>query len=77
MNEYRLACHGMGLEPFNNYRRTGYPSLMEPTRETSSTSFFPRTFWYPAVYVNFNANASQRQNLSGRVFWDTKPGDLR
>jgi hypothetical protein len=77
MNEYRLASHGMGLEPFNSYRRTGYPSLMEPTRESTSTSFFPRTFWYPAVYVNFNATASQRQNLSGRVFWDTKPGDLR
>jgi len=77
MNEYRLACHGNGLEPFNSYRRTGYPSAMEPTRETSATSFFPRTFWYPAVYVNFNANASQRQDLNGRVFWDTKPGDLK
>lgn len=77
MNEYRLAAHGMGLEPFNSYRRTGYPSEMEPTRESSSTAFFPRTFWYPAVYVNFNANASQRQDLNGRVFWDKLPGDLR
>lgn len=77
MNEYRLAAHGMGLEAFNGYRRTGYPSNMEPTREVSANSFFPRTFWYPAVYVNFNANATQRQNLDTRVFWDTRPGDLR
>jgi hypothetical protein len=78
MNEYRLAAHGMGLEAFNGYRRTGYPSGMELTREFSANDYFPRTLWYPAVYVNTNASASQRPNVTtDRVFWDTLAGDLR
>ncbi len=72
MNEYRLALHGNGLEAFNNYRRTGKPTDMQPTREVDSTPF-PRTFWYPAGYVNRNANATQRQDLTTQVFWDTNP----
>lgn len=71
MAEFHLAAHGMGLDPFNNYRRTGMPKNMQPTRETDP-GIFARLFWYPANYVNQNANASQR-NIDQQVFWDTNP----
>ncbi|MCB0639727.1 MAG: SusD/RagB family nutrient-binding outer membrane lipoprotein [Lewinella sp.] len=77
MNECRLACHGNGLEPFNGYRRTGYPSGMEPKRENDPNDHFPRTLWYPSDFVNLNSSISQRPNVTtDRVFWDTLPGDL-
>lgn len=72
VNEYRLAAHGQGLEIFNAYRRTGKPAGMQPTR-VADPGAFPRTFWYPASYVDRNAKASQRPNLEEQVFWDTNP----
>ena len=76
MGEFRLALHGMGLDAFNAYRRTGKPEGMEPTFQANPGPF-PRTFWYPADYVNRNSSASQRADLTQRVFWDTNPGDLQ
>lgn len=76
ITEYRLALHGMGVDAFNAYRRTSKPEGMEPTFQANPGAF-PRTFWYPADYVNRNANASQRTDLTTKVFWDTNPDDLQ
>ncbi len=71
MKEYHLAAWGNGVEGYNGYRRTGFPSEMQPTREPASGDF-PRLMFYPADYVNLNANASQRV-ITEQVFWDTNP----
>ena len=78
IGEFRLALHGMGLDAYNAYRRTSKPENMELTFQANPGTF-PRTMWYPADYVNRNANATQRPGpeLDTRVFWDTNPDDLQ
>ncbi|MEL7427234.1 MAG: SusD/RagB family nutrient-binding outer membrane lipoprotein [Bacteroidota bacterium] len=78
IGEFRLALHGMGLDAYNAYRRTSKPEGMELTFQANPGTF-PRTMWYPADYVNRNANATQRPGpeLDTRVFWDTNPDDLQ
>jgi len=34
---------------------------------------FPRSFFYPADYVNLNSNANQKANHDVKVFWDNNP----
>ena len=72
MKEYFLALQGNGLEAYNGYRRTCKPAAMQPTREPDPGPF-ARSFWYPASYVNRNANASQKSSVGQPVFWDTNP----
>lgn len=72
MKEYWIASHGMGLDVYNAYRRTGKPDGLVPTEEAAPGEF-PRSFWYPANYVNRNENAGQKSDLSGQIFWDTNP----
>ena len=69
--EYHISLYGNGIEAYNMYRRTGMPSGMQPTREPNPGDF-PRLSFYPADYVNLNANASQR-DITEQVFWDTNP----
>jgi hypothetical protein len=71
MQEYHKALWGQGLEAFNNYRRTGMPLEMQPTRDEDFGTY-SRLMWYPSVYVNLNANASQR-TTDQQVFWDNNP----
>lgn len=75
IKEFFLAMHGQGLDAYNAYRRTGKPEMVQPTEEPNPGAF-PRTLWYPANYVNRNQNASQRQDLTTQVFWDTNPADF-
>lgn len=72
IKEMFLSIPGMGMDAYNAYRRTGKPARMQRTEEPSEGPF-PRSFWYPANYVNRNQNASQKPNLTGQVFWDTNP----
>lgn len=74
VKEFYLALHGAGLNAYNNYRRTGSPKGLQLTL-VDGAGAFPRSFWYPANYVNRNQNASQKPNLRGQVFWDTNPAD--
>ncbi len=67
IKEYFLALFGNGMEAYNAYKRTGYPSdIQAPVRESGA---FPRTFQYPANAVQLNKNISQRI-VTERVFWD-------
>lgn len=79
--EYFVAAFGNGVEIYNMYRRTGMPT--DPTDPNSlqsiqspvfPTSPFPRSFPYPQLAVNNNANIRDAQNANiDRVFWDTNP----
>lgn len=69
IKEYYIASWGNGLEPYNSYRRTGYPSNFQPTLNPSPGDYFS-TALYPSdsVINNPNAPANTRTN---KVFWDT------
>lgn len=72
MTQYWIALRGNGIEAYNTYRRTGYPTLQSPL---SSGTNFPRINQYPAVHVNNNTNAVQ-QPITDHVFWDTNPANF-
>jgi hypothetical protein len=68
MKEHHIATFGNGLEAYNAYRRTGYPSNMQPTLIPNSGDFYYSAL-YPANNVNINSNATQKSR-SERIFWD-------
>jgi hypothetical protein len=72
MKEYWLASHANGIEAYNGYRRTCKPTGMQLSLEASPGAF-PRSFWYPASFVNRNENVEQKGNVEGKVFWDANP----
>lgn len=52
-------------EVFNDWRRTGIPSLTP-----NLGSFVPRRFLYPQTELDLNTNAPKATKLSDRVGWD-------
>lgn len=75
IKEYYLALFGNGMEAYNNYRRTGYPSDLQPTILSNPGSFI-RSFIYPNNFVNVNSVVDQKPDNTMRVFWDTNAGPL-
>lgn len=67
LREYYKALWGNGVEAYNNYRRTGYPSGLPASMNQSGT--FAHTMYYPAVHTTNNSNAPQRPDLSEKVWW--------
>ena len=65
-----LASWGNGVEVYNLYRRTGFPTLQSPI---TAAGAFPRGYRYPVDEVENNPNIQQRQ-LTDQVFWDNNPG---
>lgn len=70
--EYWIALFGNGVESYNLYRRTGQPEKMQPGLETNAGTF-PRSFFYPNVYMVTNTKAVQKADQGVKVFWDTNP----
>lgn len=66
--EYYIALWGNGIEAYNNYRRTGFPSNMQPTLEFNSGPFYFSAL-YPANVSSNNPNAP-KEGRTRRVFWD-------
>lgn len=75
MKEYHIALWGNGLEAYNGLRRTTFPRDLQPTLEPSSGTF-PRLMYYPADYLNLNANISDQRNLADQAFWDNNPAGV-
>lgn len=67
IKENYIASWGNGLEAYNMYRRTGYPSNMQPALE-SEPGQFPNSFFYPADFVTRNSSVEQK-TLADLVFW--------
>lgn len=70
--EFWVALYGNGIDAYNFYRRTGYPSDLQPNLEPDPGSFI-RSFLFPAVYANNNSNVSQKTSVTTKVFWDNNP----
>ena len=71
--QYFVAQFGNGLDAYNFYRRTGYPTTLQPNIEPNPGGFI-RSFFYPANHANTNQNISQKDGVTDPVFWDTNPG---
>ena len=74
--EFYAACYGNGIEAYNIYRRTSAPDNMQPTLQINPGPFL-RSLIYPAIYVNLNSEATQKDyDATVKVFWDTNPDVL-
>lgn len=79
MKEYHIAAWGNGVEPYNNYRRTGKPDNMQPAVTTANPGLFMRSYFYPSVFVNRNLNAPAQKTpgtAANKVFWDNNPDNF-
>lgn len=72
ISEKYIANYGVVLEPWTDWRRTGYPSLTLPSN--AITTYIPRSLFYPQSEIDLNPeNASQKAGMNVKVFWDTRP----
>lgn len=70
--QYWVAMYGGAAEAYNFYRRTGYPTTLQPNLEPDPGGF-PRSFPYATGAVNANPNIAQKPNQAVQVFWDNNP----
>lgn len=69
MKEKFIANYGVALEPWNDWRRTGFPVITKVVNAV--TTDIPRSLPYPQSEIDANKNApAQKPNLLVRVFWD-------
>jgi hypothetical protein len=72
IEEKYIALFGVSVEPWNDWRRTGFPTLSVPTNAITSVTAVPRTLFYPQSEIDLNPNnpGQKADNLQGKVFWD-------
>lgn len=69
IEEKYVAIFGESMEPWTDFRRTGYPTLTAPSDAVMST--VPRSLFYPQSEIDLNPNApAQKADLTQKVFWD-------
>ena len=68
--EFFTALYGHGIEGYNFYRRTNFPSNLQPNIEPNPGEFI-NSFFYPANFVNNNSSVPQKSGVTSKVFWDT------
>ena len=72
INEKYIANYGVVVEPWTDFRRTGYPTLTLPSNAV--VPYFPRSLFYPQSEIDNNPeNAIQKSGMNVKVFWDTRP----
>lgn len=72
INEKYIANFGVVLEPWSDWRRTGYPTITPPSNAV--VSYVPRSLYYPQSEIDLNGgNVTQKSGLNVKVFWDTRP----
>jgi hypothetical protein len=71
INEKFIASYGVAIEPWTDFRRTGYPALTLPSNAV--VPYFPRSFFYPQSEIDLNPeNVKQKAGMNVKVFWDTR-----
>lgn len=70
IEEKYVASMGVIMEPWTDFRRTGYPSLVKPSNAVAAD--ITRSLPYPQGEIDVNPNApAQKTDLSAKlVFWD-------
>ena len=72
INEKYIANYGVMMEPWTDYRRTGYPAIKPLTTPTAIYNEIPRILPYGLNESTSNPNVPARADLLVRVFWDVK-----
>lgn len=67
--QYFIAHFGNGVEPYNFYRRTNFPTTLQPNLEPNPGVFI-QSMYYPTNAVNNNSSISQKPDQQQTVFWD-------
>lgn len=66
-----IGSFGNGIEPYNAYRRTGFPVFDSSFQDPGT---FPRSFFFPKSELDSNDNPNLNQkSLTDQIFWDTNP----
>jgi hypothetical protein len=73
MQEKYIANYGVALEPWNDWRRTGFPGISPVPLPLANVDFIPRSLFYPEAETNSNPNIKQKPDMKVRVFWDSRP----
>jgi len=74
IQEKYIANYGVALEPWNDWRRTGFPAIMPVSSAIAATDYIPRSLYYPEnETLNNPSNVMQKPDMKVRVFWDTRP----
>lgn len=73
-NQQFIAHYGNGIESYNFYRRTGFPTSLQFSIDPSFGGPFVKSFFYAADEANTNNNVTQKANQGVQIFWDTNPG---
>ena len=69
IGEKFVANYGVAVEPWTDWRRTGYPAITKVSNAV--TTDIPRSLPYPQGEIDANKNAPpQKASLLERVFWD-------
>lgn len=72
ITEKFVANFGVLMEPWNDWRRTGYPNLKALPISVAVYDQIPRILPYPLSEQSSNPNIPARKNMLDRVFWDTR-----
>ena len=70
IEEKYVALYGVSMEPWTDYRRTGYPVLTPPSNASVPGAAVPRSLFYPQSEIDLNPNAKQKTGMDAKVFWD-------
>ncbi|MEO6612616.1 MAG: SusD/RagB family nutrient-binding outer membrane lipoprotein [Chitinophagaceae bacterium] len=70
IEEKYVASFGVSVEPWTDWRRTGYPAISPPANAVIAV--VPRTLFYPQSEIDLNPNnpGQKGADLQSRVFWD-------
>jgi hypothetical protein len=69
IEEKYVAIFGESMEPWTDFRRTGYPALTPPSNAVVTS--VPRSLYYPQSEIDLNPNApKQKADLLQKIFWD-------
>jgi hypothetical protein len=72
IEEKYIALFGVSVEPWSDWRRTGYPLLNPVSNAINGVTSIPRTFFYAQSEIDLNPNCPGQKSVSlqDRVFWD-------
>lgn len=67
-----IANFGVMMEPWTDWRRTGFPNITAIPKPLAIYDQIPRSLFYPVSEVTSNTNVDQKTSMLERVFWDTR-----
>jgi len=72
IEEKYIALFGVSVEPWTDWRRTGYPALTPPSNHIAPVTNVPRSLFYAQSEIDLNPNAPTQKptDLQTKVFWD-------